>query len=190
MATQSHGSGFVETAQNNLKDGAIVGGGAYLATYIVMFVFTAIDGLESTGEAATWKAVGWVFYGSHMVDLELSALGQTQTFDIFESTSTAQGLTSTIPGIGYKLVPVIVLLIAGYVLYQRAGARLDTGSAAGLGATAAAGYFVLAVVGIFLFEYSASGASIAPKMTTGIAIAGLAYPIVLGAIGAVAASES
>lgn len=190
MATQSQPSGFVEAAQNNLKEGATMGAAAYVLNYVVMYLFAVIDGVEGTAEVGMWKLAGWIFYGSHMVDLEASAMGQSQSYGVFEDASSAEGLTSTIPEVVYYLVPVVVLLGAGYMLYQRADVSLDTETAAGLGASVTAGYIVLAAVGTFLFEYSSGGVSIAPKMTTAIALAGLAYPLVLGALGAVAASES
>jgi hypothetical protein len=189
MATQSQPSGFVEAAQNYAKDGAVIGAAAFVVNYVVIYLLTTIDGLEATADSA-WKGVGWVLFGSHMVDIELSLLGESQSFDIFSEGAGGDGLTSTIPEIVYYLVPVVVLIGAGYVLYQRANVTLDTEAAAGLGATVAIGYVILAAAGVFLFEVSSSGGSIAPKMTTGIAVAGLAYPLVLGAIGAVAASES
>jgi hypothetical protein len=190
MATQSQASGFVDAAQNHVKDGATMGAVAFVANYVVIYLFAVIDGVEGTAEIGTWKIAGWIFYGSHMVDLEASAAGQSQSFGVFEEASGTEGLTSTIPELLYYLVPVVVLLGAGYMLYQRTNARLDTEAAAGLGATVAAGYIVLAAVGTFLFEVSQAGVTIAPKMTTAIALAGLAYPLVLGAVGAAAASES
>lgn len=189
MATQSQPTGFVEAAQTYAKDGAMFGAAAFVLNYVVIYLFTTIDGLEATADSA-WKGVGWVLFGSHMVDIELSLLGETQSFDIFSGSTGGEGLTSTIPEVVYYLAPVVVLLGAGYVLYQRTDASLNTEAAAGLGATVALGYVVLAAVGTFLFEVSSGGGSIAPKMTTGIAIAGIAYPVVLGAIGAVAASEA
>lgn len=189
MATEGQSSGFVEAAQNHVSEGAGVGAAAFIGNYVLIYILTAIDGLQNLGEIATWKAVGWVFYAAHMVDAEASVMGQTQSFNVFEGTGT-QGLTSTIPETVYYLVPVVVLLAAGYVVYQRVGDDLSTEAAAGVGATIAAGYVVLAAIGTFLFKESIGGASVAPKLTTSIAIAGLAYPIVLGAAGAVAASES
>lgn len=190
MATQSQPSGFVEAAQTYLKDGAMIGAAAYVLNYVLVFLMAAIDGVEGTAEVATWKYAGWVFYGSHNVDLEVSAGGQSETSSVFGGTFTGENLTSTVPEIVYFVVPAVVLLGAGYMLYDRVGGTLDTESAAGLGATLAAGYVVLAAVGTVLFEVTSGPITVAPEMTNGVLIAGLAYPLVLGAIGAVAASES
>lgn len=190
MATQGQSSGFVEAAQNHLREGAGVGAAAFVANYVLVYILTAIDGLQTSGQVDSWKLVGWVFYSAHNVKTELTGLGGSRSFNLLESATGAEGLTSTVPKLVYYLVPVVVLLAAGYVLYQRVDVSLDTEGAAGVGATVAAGYVVLAAVGAFLFEQSASGGSAAPKMTTAIVIAGIAYPVVLGAVGAVAASES
>lgn len=174
---------------NNLATGGAVGAAAYVVGYVLTFIFVAIDGVESS-DIESWKFVGWVFYGGHNVDVEttLSAGGQSesQTSSVFEGTSD---LTSTIPEFLYLLLPVVVLVGAGFLMYTVVGRRLETGAAAGVGASVAVGYLVLAVIGTFLFEYSRSSAlgeaTAGPEMTMGILLAGIVYPVVFGAIGGV-----
>jgi hypothetical protein len=193
--------------KQSLQTGAIVGAAAYVVGYLVTFLLTMIDGLESAGEFAAWKAVGWVFYGAHNVQLSSTqtAAGQSrsQSYNIFdmagnEFASAGAGLTSTIPSFVYMLVPVVVLIGAGYVAYQQAGVRgLETDRVAAVGASVVAGYLALAVVGRFLFQYSESASiggrsvsvTIGPELATAVLLTGLLYPLVLGAIGAVLAQN-
>lgn len=185
----------------NLALGAVGGGIAYVLGFIVTYIFAVIDGVSTSGQVAMWKAVGWVFYAAHNVKIAttISANGQSQSqsFDIFAQASNAgtSGLTSTIPGIVYKLIPVVVLIAVGYVVYRQVGSQLrDTGSVAALGATITVGYLVLTVVGRFLFSVSQSGsgmsATVAPELVTSIVLVGLVYPIVLGVVGAVLGEQT
>lgn len=184
-------SSTTDIVTDNLPVAAGVGAASYVVGYVLTFVFVTIDGVDSS-QIDSWKFVGWVFYGGHNVDIESTASGggmsQSETFSIFGNQAPSD-LTSTIPEILYMLVPVLVLVIAGFLVYGMVGRQLDTASAAGVGASVALGYLVLSVVGIFLFEWSRSqgGASlnIGPEMTMGILLAGIVYPIVFGAIGGI-----
>jgi hypothetical protein len=195
MAGMSRGSDSIgDVVQRNLASGALVGAGAYVAGYVLTFLLTVVDGVES-GQVAGWKAVGWVFYGAHNVDIQQTVSSDrgsvSQTIGVFDQGVSELG--STVPQVVYLLVPVGVLLGAGYVAYQRADAgRLETVQVAAVGATVVVGYLVLAVLGAFLFEESGGAfgvdASVGPELATAVVIAGLVYPLVLGAVGAVLAN--
>ncbi|WP_246984356.1 hypothetical protein [Halorientalis marina] len=193
LSRQSDSIGDV--VQRNLASGALVGAGAYVTGYVLTFLLTVVDGVETSGSVSTWKAVGWVFYAAHNARIEATAssdLGsRSETVDLFEQG--VSGLGSTVPQFVYFLVPVVVLLGAGYVAYQRADtSRLETPQVAAVGATLVTGYIVLGLLGAFLFEASGDilGAELAvgPELATAVVIAGLVYPLVLGAVGAVLAN--
>lgn len=183
-----------DVVQRNLLGGALVGAGAYLAGYVLTYLFVIVDGVESQGEIETWKAVGWVFYNAHNVDVAfVGSAGDasvTESFTLFEEG--AGNLASTVPQIVYFVVPVVVLAAAGYVAYQRADTDgLEAAQAAAVGATVLVGYLALVVLGRFLFEATGSflGAdlAIAPELGTAVILAGIAYPLVLGGAGALLA---
>ncbi|MFB6179977.1 MAG: transporter [Halorientalis sp.] len=180
--------------KRNALAGATVGAGAYVVGYLVAFVFTVIDGVDSSAfDIPGWKVVGWVFYNAHNVDIvgtgSVGGFSMSKQFSLLARASGngADGLTSTVPAFLYFLVPAVVLIGAGYVAYQRAGERtVETGQAAALGATITIGYLVMAVLGRFLFTYSAGetvSTSATPQLTNAVLLAGLIYPLVLGAIG-------
>jgi hypothetical protein len=183
-----------DVVQRNLLGGALVGAGAYVAGYVLTFLLVIVDGVEGQGDIETWKAVGWVFYNAHNVDLAFTGSGGgatiTESFTLFEEG--ASNLASTVPQFVYFVVPAVALAVAGYVAYQRsATAGLGGAQAAAVGATILVGYLALVVVGRFLFQ--ASGAflgadlAIAPELGTAVVLAGIVYPLVLGAGGALLA---
>ena len=196
MAGMSRRSDSIgDVFQRNLASGALVGAGAYVVGYVLTFVLTVLDGVES-GQVESWKAVGWVFYGAHNVEIQQSISSDqgslTESVDIFDQGVAELG--STVPQIVYLLVPVVVLLGAGYLAYGRADTGgLETATAAAIGATVVVGYLVLAVLGAVLFEESGGAfgvdASVGPELGTAIVLAGLVYPVVLGAVGAVGANS-
>lgn len=181
--------------KENLATSAGLGAVAFLVGYVITFVLMTIDGVEAD-DAASWKVAGWVFFGGHNVDLELtlSAGGQSrsETVSVFDE-ATASNLTSTIPEFLYLLVPIAVLIGAGFLMYAVVGRSLSTGAAAGVGATVAIGYVVLSLLGSFLFEYSQSSGSgdfqvsgsLGPELTMAVLLAGIVYPLLFGGLGGI-----
>lgn len=174
---------------------AAIGAAAYVLNYLLVYVFMLIDGVESGSEIPRWKVTGWVFYNAHNVDVEAAVGGETASGNYLESaaagglTDAISALTSTVPKLVYYVVPAVVLVLVGLLAARRVRAELDGVEAAGVGAGIAGGYLVLAAVGVFIFEYSIStlgtSASLAPKLSSAVLLAGLVYPVVLGAIGGV-----
>lgn len=179
----------------NVRVGAAVGFGAYLLGYLVTFLFTNVDGVDS-GEVAGWKFAGMIFYGAHTVrtavTITVEGTSETDRFDLFGSAGPGN-LASTVPELLYFLVPVAVLLTAGYLLYARVDWRLSVGEAAAVGATPTVGYLAAAVAGTVLFESTFSGSpfgvsgstTYGPALVPAVVLAGLLYPLVCGAVGGV-----
>ena len=166
-----------------LGAGAAAGIGAYLLGYLITYVWQSgaiEERLQGFNFVATlfggepippWQAVGWLFYNAHFVDTRIEVMGtQSQNF-IAASDGGAIVLL--------YLVPVVLLLAAGVLLARVADAD-DPTTGAAAGASVAVGYAPLGIAGAFLFSYDGS---IAPTLVTAILLAGLAYPLVLGAVG-------
>lgn len=177
----------------NLRVGAAVGLGAYLLGYLVTFLFTSVDGVDS-GEVAGWKFAGMIFYAAHTVRAEFTATvegaSDTDRFDLF-GPNGPENLGSTVPEPLYFLVPVAVLVAAGYLLYARVDWRLSLVEAAAVGTTPTVGYLAAAVLGTALFESTSSGSlfgvsgstTLGPDLVPAVLLAGLLYPLVCGAVG-------
>lgn len=201
MATPRRHSGNTGTLlRRTVPRGAVAGIGAYVGGYLVTSLLAAIDGVEVAGEIGTWRAVGWVFYGAHNVDIRATGTGGgrsgSATVTIFGRASEVTNLTDTVPVVLYLLVPVVAVAAAGGLLVRSVDTRShDTARTAAVGTLVTAGYLPLAVLGRFLFEYAATGrflgqdvsVTVAPELATSVLLVGLVYPIVFGAIGAIVA---
>ena len=165
--------------------GSAVGLAAWVAGYLLTYILVA-PGLRETalsrllealqGEPATVDMVGWVFYNAHLV------LTVVSDVPVLGSSSA-----SFIGGDGgftplLYVVPIGLLIAAGLAAGRYRGASaVDDGVLAGL--TVVPGYAVGAVVGAQLFAVSAVGATVSPDPVTAIALAGVGYPAICGAMG-------
>lgn len=163
---------------------AAAGVGAWVLGYVLTYLLVAtdIDGsalnriLEAFGgDSATYELVGWVFYNAHLVDVSYSGLS------VFTPPANFVGGEDGFTVLLY-LIPPALLLIAGLGIGRYQGVS-DPQAGAIAGALLVPGYLVLSVGGVFLFSVSVGDASGAPDLIPAIAIAGLIYPVVFGAIG-------
>ena len=177
-----------------IKQGAVFGALAYVVGYALTYVLFQVDGeLEvdrALGEASNggFEAVGWLFYNSHFVDVEIvaGAAGASGS----QSVSVLSEGSTSIPELVYYLVPIAALLLCGNLLGQRVRAA-DAEDALKAGATLVAGYLPLTALGTFLFEVSTeqevfgqtASYSISPELVPALIIMGIAFPAILGAVG-------
>ena len=158
---------------------AVVGGMAYLETAV--FVDGDGDGADSAapaGDDNRLELVGFIFYDAQYVGSEIGE----HRIPMFEQFTA----DATIPPIVWRLVPVAVLLATSWLLArrhvggvsERAGVHPVLAGVA-IGVTLTAGYLVATVIGTELITI----ASQEIIQTRAILVMGLAYPIVLGAVG-------
>ena len=178
-----------EAFTNNVGVGAGLGAAAYVVNYVLIYLFATIDGVDF-GESSAWKVVGNFLYNAQFVATEFSGGGTTITVNYVTGSSSNEffdpseiAVGSTVPSFVYHLVPIVVLVVAGVLVAQQVGSRLDTQSAAAAGATITPGVFVLALVGTFLFDFSEGSGSAAPELAMGVLLVGIVFPLVLGAVG-------
>jgi hypothetical protein len=137
-------------------------------------------GIDSAPEA--WQGVGWVFMVMHNATVEMSgsAAGRSISETLGSGLLQEQWLL---------LVPVFALVGAGY--YVASNGDIGRTSGAKAGASIVTGYFVCVVALAFLSTWTLSTTlygqslsfSVGPNLGEAIGIAGLGYPVVLGAIG-------
>jgi hypothetical protein len=167
-----------------LGAGAAAGAAAWVLNYLFVYLVTASDvrasparrAFEAVGaDLSTWKVVGWVFYNAHFVDTVFQGLfGGATSF-----VGGEEGFTPLL-----YLVVAVVLLIAGLAVGRYAGVHEGgAADAAVAGSTTVVGYGLLSAVGVVAFATRTAG----PDQVLGILLAGIVYPVVLGATGAVAA---
>ncbi|WP_252697935.1 transporter permease [Natronosalvus vescus] len=142
------------------------------------------DETAEDDEPGVATLVGWLYFGGQFVDIEMSwALG-TESMNLLDETSA----DLTIPTVVYYLVPVLVLIAAGYKLASQTLAEGSTPEeGAKIGATIAAGYMVAVVFATQIFTWSiqdgSTTGSVNVAFTEAILISGLMYPLLFGAIG-------
>jgi len=161
--------------------GAAAGAAAWVLGYLCTYLITSSDIQNSLigqfTDIATWKAVGWVFFNAHFVDtvVDLPVVGGATSF-----VGGENGFTILL-----YVVPPLLLLAAGLAVGRYAGAD-DAASAAVGGASLVIGYGLLSIVGVFLFPTE----NVSPDPVTGVLLAGVVYPVVLGAVGAAIAGAT
>lgn len=170
---------------HSIVSGFLAGIGAWIVGYVVMYLAIASDVRESPlhqmieflqGEPATYETVGWVFYNAHFVPT------------IFRDVPLAGTRTTTFIGDGDEfsallyLIPIGILFATGLILawYHQADSPTD-GAVAGLLVTPA--YLLISIVGVYVFTVTVGEAQGSPELLPAIALAGVAYPVVLGATG-------
>jgi len=179
---------------DTLGRGAAFGARSFVVGYLLTFVIAsiAVDG-SLGGEAPDWKAAGWYFYNGHFVDLTQSV--NFAGFGGSEAGSLIAASDQALVQLLYVVAP-IALLIGGFLLAKNLGVTADTTEAAKAGALVIVSYLLLAIVGVFLTSYTASGSvlgveasqTIEPKLAPAVILAGIVYPLVFGTIGGAAAS--
>ncbi|GAB3418743.1 hypothetical protein GCM10027435_19240 [Haloparvum alkalitolerans] len=168
-----------------LAAGAAAGAAAYLLGYLVTYVWQSgsveerlqgvnfLADLFGSDPIPVWKAVGWLFYNAHFVRTRFEGgLGGPRSENFI---AAAEGGSLAL----LYLVPVVLLVGAGLAVVALDGAD-EPADGALAGAAAVVGYLPLAVVGAFLFSYDGS---IAPDAVTAVLLAGVVYPLALGAVG-------
>ncbi|QHS16620.1 hypothetical protein [Halopenitus persicus] len=168
-----------------LVPGAVAGAGAYLLGYLLTYLWQGsaveeqLQGINVIADLlggepiAVWQGVGWLFYNAHFVRTRAEGvIGGTRSWN---AIAAADDGTLTL----LYLVPVLLLVAVGALLARVATAETP-GDGAIAGTAAVVGYLPPAVVGAVVFTYDGS---VAPDLVTAVLLAGIAYPVVLGAIG-------
>jgi hypothetical protein len=174
-----------------LKEGGIYGATTYLVSFIFAATFFYLDHLGTQlqySDASTSESIALIttiFHNGHFIPSELGANegleGLCGTLRCLEFFGTEQGMLLTPV---YYAIPPIVLLgmgaLVAYVVEPR-----DRLTAVASGAALAVGYVVAMLALILVFRFGV-GFNIDPVMAV---VAGIAYPVVFGGVGALVGNE-
>lgn len=179
--------------RRTLATGAAGGAAALASGYLVTYAWKAAEVADALrginlfasilgGETIpVWKAVAWLFLNAHFVPTAVPVPGGPEHVDfIRRSDDAALALL-------YVVVPVL-LVVAGF-LVARSADGWSPAEAAADGAAVAAGYLplVAAVAVLSRHAFGGGGAEIGAELVMAVGLAGLAYPVVFGSIGGLAA---
>ncbi|AGB14796.1 hypothetical protein Halru_0144 [Halovivax ruber XH-70] len=172
----------------------VIGIGAFVVGFVLLSGLVVAEGVlddsvtDETGEVDSQgdepgllTVLGWVYFGAHFVDLGVDTVFGSMSFDMFGALMEE----AVIPEILWRLVPVVVLIGAGYLLAARVlPATASPEDGAKIGATVTVGYLLTVAIGTQVFEFTGDeGTSASVEFTEALLLAGLLYPILLGAFG-------
>jgi hypothetical protein len=170
---------------------------AYAVNYAGMWVLLAIDG-------ATWeetyntvvvsnpmlKFTGQILYNAQFVGTQFSGDGGTvSTENVVTGGSLQENITSTVPEIGYHIVPILVLVTTGYLFYQHEDHPSSRVAAIMSSLEIVPGYLFLSILGVFIFILSGGFVVSRPAPLAAILLAGIVYPALWSGTGALIAYE-
>ncbi|UTF52378.1 hypothetical protein [Natronosalvus rutilus] len=172
--------------------GVVAGALAWVAGYAVTYGLAResiradlrTDVLESAaGETLTAELVAWTYLNAHGVATEVPRRGLFRLLppeqNVVLDGSGAEWLLLLIP-------PLVIALAGAYCAYDQLE-RLESITEAAIdGAMVAIGYLAVTIVAVLLSTVAIEGAVIRPSPLESILVAGIGYPIVFGALGAVA----
>lgn len=174
------------------KKAALFGAAAFVVGFVLVTGFVIAEGAlddtqdgiedEDDDDISVLNVLSWLFFNTHLVDVEFDTVLGAGSIDLLSEIDEDEGLS--IPVVVWRLLPVSVLTVTGYLLASRTlPATADETDGAKRGATLAAGYLPLVFLAAVIFEESAEGASIGVDLFEALLIAGLLYPAIFGAIG-------
>lgn len=179
------------TDQLPLKEGAIFGIGSFLVGYVATLIVVAITEADDLTEDLI-EGAGWIYYNAQFADVEISVTADNPGFGALIDGTTFNYLTDDqifgesfsleTPAIVYHLLPILALVLFGFLLARYVGAR-TTQDGAIAGATLAVGVLPLAILGSFVFVLEEDGVELAPVLSDSIILVGILFPLVFGAIG-------
>lgn len=120
--------------------------------------------------------LGWLFFSVHGVAIQRQTGGETTLLDIFGSLRIDQPVL-------FRLVPAVLLFLAGFVVAHRVSGTLSLPASVLAGASVVVGYGLFVVLGTFAFAVEHGGVSYHPVQSSALLLAGLTYPLVSGGLG-------
>lgn len=168
--------------------GTVAGLVTALSGYLVLFLvhgdrlersFAGINTLLEllgTDGIAAWKVAGWLYFNLHHTPISVSVSGRSRVTHTLVGGDGASAL--------WYLLPPILLVLAGAVVARYADAR-DVRSGALAGVSIVPAVLLAALVGGLATRATVGDATVGPELATGVLLAGLVYPAVLGGVGGV-----
>lgn len=163
----------------------ILSAGAGVAAFVIGYILTMILLVIDNGDDldGLFEGAGQVFYNAMFVPLDVGN-GQFVNDSVNLLTDDIASEVFSLPTFLYHLVPILVIVLAG-VFVVLALEETDFVHGAILGATVVVGFFVLALLGTFIFSSDFGS----PDLVWGVVVAGIVYPVVFGAIGGIIGSQ-
>lgn len=184
----------------------VVGVVAFAVGYILTLAVTVV------GEGATVisrnnpQAAGWLYYNSQLANVVTSGSGgwidafSGEKFNLLtqflwneprptgQPIGAAEFLSGSVPTFVYHLIPVVVLLTAGFLFVRWVGVETVWGAITA-SLSIAFGTAAAAALGTVLFTVDAGGLVVAPSLLEGVLMVGLFFPMAVAPVGGVVATR-
>jgi len=161
-------------------------GGLLTADILISDIEPNAEDFDAEDDPGLLNPLGWSFFSSHFVEVD----GGPLSIDFIELFTSAAGLT--FPSLVYRLSPIVILIITGYLFTSQLIERTSL-SPAVVGGSTFFGYLPMCVFGVVLFSWTTTvdgvEISITVQVPEAIILAGIIYPVVCGAIGGLLATK-
>ena len=148
-----------------VRTGAVAGGIAWIVGLVVTYALLQLEVIGGAFGPLIGQTFGLVVFVFASLHLWPMLFGSGTTLSLF-----------------WTIVPLVIILGAGYVTADR------TGGGVSAGATVAVGYFALTVLSVIYF-ISAFGQVDAIQMIAYLVVGGALFPAVFGGLGGYVAEE-
>jgi hypothetical protein len=179
------------TDQLPLKEGAIFGVASFVAGYVATLIIVALTEADDLTSDLI-EASGWIYYNAQFADVEISVTADDPGFGALLDGTTFNYVTDDeifgeqaaleTPSIIYHLLPILALILLGFLLARYVNAQTTQGGAVA-GATLPLGVLPLAILGSFVFAIEEDGVELAPVLSESIILVGILFPLIFGAFG-------
>jgi hypothetical protein len=142
--------------------------------------FPMFDKLFEFGTIPEWKAALWYFHGGHFGNMQ--SYGGQGVLEKGIYQNTLQMLFGGSSHLASFVLPVVLLLVAGFVLAWILGAD-ETGRGAVAGASLCVGYLAVALLAGLLMGESGESYSLGPVWRSLVLLTGVVYPLAFGGLG-------
>lgn len=172
-----------------LKQGAVFGAASFLVSYILtVLIVAAAEANDFTDDLI--EAAGWVYYNAQLADVKIRSVPESNddAIIVFDGTinyvtdNQVLGSTLEMPSVVYQLIPILSLLLFGFLLARYVGVQ-TTQDGALAGGTVILGSVPLTLIGVFLFSSEFDGVELSPVLLESILFVGVLFPLIFGAIG-------
>ncbi len=176
-----------------LKKGAVFGAASFLVSYIITLVVVAAAEANDLTDNLI-EGAGWIYYNAQLADVEISItesdddLGFGALFDgttinyVTDNQVFGEGFTLEMPSVVYHLIPILSLVLFGFLLARYVGVQ-TTQDGALAGGTIILGSVPLTLIGVFLFSVEEGGSELSPVLSDSVLFVGVLFPLIFGAIG-------
>lgn len=137
------------------------------------------------------KFTDQTLYNAHFVSTRFQGDTPSNTaLRNYVTDASIQGnITSVVPQSVYHLVPILVLVAVGYLLYRLAGRPSSQARAVLVGVSIVPGYLLLSFAGVLFFDLGYIMSASSPDRRPAILVVGIVYPVVFGVVGSMVGYE-